>query len=119
MLHEVERVTVTGCVFRSVGGRAFTTTLENTGSKQDATDLMVSDSVFDGCGEVKLVATAVSSTIWEGQDLVCMAISLERSAAGVVGGRGIPVGYRHQCRCSHCLQTTPCCIFRIVDDPDG
>jgi len=91
VLHEVERVTVTGCVFRSVGGRAFTTTLENTGSKQDATDLMVSDSVFDGCGEVKLMATAVSSTIWEGQDLVCMAISLERSAAGVVGGRGIPV----------------------------
>ena len=48
--HGVKGVAVSGCVFRDIGGRGFSTTLEHTGSPQDAADVLVVDSVFQGCG---------------------------------------------------------------------
>eukprot|EP00040_Diaphanoeca_grandis_P042371 m.264827 g.264827 ORF g.264827 m.264827 type:complete len:883 (-) comp58457_c0_seq1:215-2863(-) len=51
--HQVSDVVVRGCAFIDVGGRGFTTTVENTGSaKQDVADVVVADSVFNGCGQV-------------------------------------------------------------------
>jgi hypothetical protein len=41
----VRGVTVEGCTFVDVGGRGFSTTLEHTSAKQDAEDLLVTDSV--------------------------------------------------------------------------
>lgn len=51
-MHQVSGLTVRGCVFKDVGGRGFTTTLEHTGSAQDCEKLLVTDSAFDGCGQV-------------------------------------------------------------------
>ena len=48
--HDVADVDVSGCVFRDVGGRGFSTTLETTAAKQDASSIAIVDSVFDGCG---------------------------------------------------------------------
>ena len=50
--HGVKGMAVSGCVFRDIGGRGFSTTLEHTGSPQDATDVLVADSVFQGCGTI-------------------------------------------------------------------
>jgi len=51
-MHEVSGVEVSGCVVADVGGRGFTTTLETTGSAQDASNLLLTDSVIQGCGKV-------------------------------------------------------------------
>lgn len=52
--HNASHVAVKGSIFLDIGGRGYTTTLEHTNSEQDAENIMVTDSVFDGCGKIFL-----------------------------------------------------------------
>jgi hypothetical protein len=52
--HAVDGVEVGGCIFKDIGGRGFSTTLETTAAKQDARNILLTDSVFDGCGHLFL-----------------------------------------------------------------
>eukprot|EP00035_Acanthoeca_spectabilis_P030685 m.10422 g.10422 ORF g.10422 m.10422 type:complete len:779 (+) comp4318_c0_seq1:371-2707(+) len=54
VFHNVSGVTVSGSVFADLGGRGFTTTLETTGVIQDAENVLITDSVFTGCGKTFL-----------------------------------------------------------------
>eukprot|EP00039_Didymoeca_costata_P025599 m.13918 g.13918 ORF g.13918 m.13918 type:complete len:779 (+) comp4953_c0_seq2:339-2675(+) len=49
--HGVKNVLIQGCSFTEIGGRGFTTTLESTGAVQDATDITITDNIFNGCGQ--------------------------------------------------------------------
>ena len=62
---KVSNVSVLGCTFHSIGGRGFTTTLETTHAKQDASEIVISDSVFEGCGEVRSEAIVLVKCIFK------------------------------------------------------